>query len=86
MRNSRRSVHRRFFHGDEGGIRGRYELDRVITSYSIHYTKLYDGVTREITSGLVLNIDGWVSGDGMITTTVNASVSKRGADVRNNFV
>ena len=42
---------------------------------------VYTGVTREITSGLVLNIGGWVSGDGMITTTVNASVSKRGADV-----
>jgi type II secretory pathway component GspD/PulD (secretin) len=24
---------------------------------------------------------GWVSGDGMITTTVTASVSKRGADI-----
>jgi type II secretory pathway component GspD/PulD (secretin) len=30
---------------------------------------------------LVLKINGWVSGDGMITTTVSASVSKRGADV-----
>lgn len=42
---------------------------------------VYTGVTREITSGLVLNVNGWVSGDGMITTAVNASVSKRGADV-----
>ena len=42
---------------------------------------IYSGVTREIVSGLVLEINGWVSGDGMITTTVNASVSKRGADV-----
>lgn len=42
---------------------------------------VYTGVTREITSGLVLNINGWVSGDGMVTTTVNASVSKRGADI-----
>jgi hypothetical protein len=39
------------------------------------------GVTREIVSGLVLDIKGWVSGDGMITTSVAASVSKRGADV-----
>lgn len=42
---------------------------------------VYTGVTREITSGLILNINGWVSGDGMITTNVSASVSKRGADV-----
>jgi len=37
----------------------------------------YTGVTREITSGLVLNINGWVSGDGMITMKVNAAVSKQ---------
>ena len=42
---------------------------------------VYTGVTREIISGLMLEINGWVSGDGMITTTVKASVSKRGADV-----
>ena len=42
---------------------------------------IYSGVTREIVSGLVLEINGWVSGDGMITTTVTASVSKRGVDV-----
>jgi type II secretory pathway component GspD/PulD (secretin) len=42
---------------------------------------VYSGVTREIVSGLVLEIRGWVSGDGMITTTVTASISKRGADV-----
>jgi type II secretory pathway component GspD/PulD (secretin) len=42
---------------------------------------IYSGVTREIVSGLVLEIRGWVSGDGMITTSVTASVSKRGADV-----
>jgi type II secretory pathway component GspD/PulD (secretin) len=42
---------------------------------------LYTGVTREIVSGLLLDIQGWVSGDGMITTSVTASISKRGADV-----
>ncbi|GHV77498.1 hypothetical protein AGMMS49942_23190 [Spirochaetia bacterium] len=42
---------------------------------------IYSGVTREIVSGLMLDINGWVSGDGMITTTITASVSKRGADV-----
>jgi len=41
---------------------------------------IYSGVTREIVSGLMLDINGWVSGDGMITTNVTASVSKRGAD------
>jgi type II secretory pathway component GspD/PulD (secretin) len=37
----------------------------------------YTGVTREITSGMILNINGWVSGDGMITMNVNAAVSKQ---------
>ena len=37
----------------------------------------YTGVTREINSGLVLGINGWVSGDGMITMNVNANVSKQ---------
>jgi type II secretory pathway component GspD/PulD (secretin) len=37
----------------------------------------YTGVTREITSGMVLGINGWVSGDGMITMNVNATVSKQ---------
>jgi type II secretory pathway component GspD/PulD (secretin) len=37
----------------------------------------YTGVTREITSGLTLSINGWVSGDGMITMQVNATVSKQ---------
>lgn len=40
-----------------------------------------NGITREIISGLILDIEGWISGDGMVTTTVSASVSKRGADV-----
>ncbi|HKM22025.1 MAG TPA: hypothetical protein VJZ01_08285, partial [Lachnospiraceae bacterium] len=36
------------------------------------------GVTREITSGILLKINGWVSGDGMITMDVNAEISKQG--------
>ncbi len=39
------------------------------------------GVTREITSGLIITINGWVSGDDMITMNVKSTVSKRGADV-----
>ena len=37
-------------------------------------------VTREIVSGLVLDITGWISGDGMITTSVTASYSRQGVD------
>ncbi len=46
--------------------------------------KAYTSVTREINSGLVLDIDGWVSGDGMITMEVKASVSKQGVDLSGN--
>ncbi|MCR4940859.1 MAG: type II and III secretion system protein [Treponemataceae bacterium] len=41
---------------------------------------LNGGVTREIVSGLVLDITGWLSGDGMITTSVTASYSRQGVD------
>jgi type II secretory pathway component GspD/PulD (secretin) len=39
------------------------------------------GVTREITSGLFVGIEGWASGDGMVTMTVSATLSRRGTDV-----
>ena len=39
------------------------------------------GVTREITSGLIITMNGWVSGDGMITMKVSSTVSKQGADL-----
>ena len=45
--------------------------------------EVYSTVTREITSGLVLEIDGWVSGDNIITMSVNTSVSKQGVDTSN---
>jgi type II secretory pathway component GspD/PulD (secretin) len=38
----------------------------------------YSGATREITSGLILLVNGWVSGDRMITMSVNATISKQG--------
>ena len=41
---------------------------------------VYSGVTREIASGIKLDILGWVSGDGFITSKVTASVSRRGND------
>jgi type II secretory pathway component GspD/PulD (secretin) len=40
----------------------------------------YTGVTREITAGLIFNLRGWISGDGMITMVTKATVSKRGVD------
>ncbi len=41
---------------------------------------IYSGVTREIASGIKLDVLGWVSGDGMITSKVTASVSRQGTD------
>lgn len=38
------------------------------------------GTTKEITSGLIIDLNGWVSGDDMITVSVNATVSKRNSD------
>lgn len=40
---------------------------------------LYTSTTREITSGLTIAINGWVSGDQMITVKVDAQVSKQGS-------
>lgn len=39
------------------------------------------GVTREITSGLFVGVEGWSSGDGMITMDISATLSRRGTDV-----
>ena len=41
---------------------------------------VYSGVTKEIVSGLKLDVVGFVSGDGMITSTVTASVTRQGID------
>lgn len=41
---------------------------------------VYSGVTREIVSGLKLDVSGWVGDGGVITSTVTASVSRRGND------
>ena len=38
------------------------------------------GVTRELTSGLIITLNGWVSGDGMITMDIAATVSRQGSD------
>lgn len=36
--------------------------------------------TQQITSGLIVNLNGWISGDNMITMTVNATISKQNSD------
>ena len=41
---------------------------------------IYSGITKEIVSGLKLEVTGFVSGDGMITSTVTASVTRQGMD------
>ena len=41
---------------------------------------VYSGVTKEIVSGLKLDVIGFVSGDGMITSSVTASVTRQGID------
>lgn len=41
---------------------------------------IYSGVTREISSGIKLDVIGWVSGEGIITSKVTASVSRQGND------
>lgn len=41
---------------------------------------VYSGVTKEISSGIKIDVTGWVSGDGLITTSITASVSQQGLD------
>lgn len=38
------------------------------------------GVTQQITSGLIVNLNGWISGDNMITMNVNATISKQNGE------
>lgn len=40
--------------------------------------EVYTSTAREISSGLTLSVNGWVSGDDMITVDVDAVVSKQG--------
>lgn len=42
---------------------------------------VYSGITKEIISGLKLDITGTVTGDGMITSKITASVSRQGSDL-----
>jgi len=42
---------------------------------------VYSGITREIVSGLKLDIKPWVGEDGVITSNVVASVTRRGTDL-----
>jgi general secretion pathway protein D len=54
----------------------RYREPEVQEDGSVKYT----GVSREITAGLIFTVKGWVSGDGMITMDVSATISKQGTD------
>ena len=38
------------------------------------------GSTQQITSGLIVSLNGWISGDNMITMNVNATVSKQNSE------
>lgn len=42
---------------------------------------IYSGITKEIVSGLRLEVTGIVTGDGMITSKISASVSRQGTDL-----
>lgn len=41
---------------------------------------IYSGITKEIVTGIKIDVLGWISGDGMITSTVTASISRQGID------
>ncbi|MBQ7157877.1 MAG: type II and III secretion system protein [Treponema sp.] len=41
---------------------------------------VYSGITKEIASGLKLEVTGTVTGDGMITSKITASMSRQGTD------
>jgi type II secretory pathway component GspD/PulD (secretin) len=53
-----------------------YRYRDIITDTSS--TATYSSVVKEISTGLSIKIKGWVSGDGMITVTVTADLSKQG--------
>ncbi len=50
-----------------------YEYDKNNSSSTV-------GVTQTITSGLIINITGWISGNEMITMDINASISKQNSE------
>lgn len=52
------------------------EYDYDTTTDSLKRTS----ATQQITSGLIVNLNGWISGDNMITMTVNATISKQNSD------
>ena len=53
-----------------------YEYDRTTGNTT-------KGTTQQITSGLIVSMNGWISGDNMITMNVNATVSKQNGDNTN---
>ncbi len=49
-----------------------YDYDNSSTTRS--------SITQQITSGLIVSLNGWISGDNMITMAINATVSKQNSD------
>ena len=49
-----------------------YDYDNSSTTRS--------SITQQITSGLIVSLNGWISGDNMITMAINATVSKQNTD------
>ncbi|HUX39783.1 MAG TPA: hypothetical protein VMV83_01350 [Rectinemataceae bacterium] len=43
-------------------------------------TGVTTSTTREISSGLIITLNSWISGDGMITTDLSATLSQKAAD------
>lgn len=64
--------------GEEVKFQNTNTFRYIDKTFDLNGKPLY-GSVREITSGLLLNIKGNVSGDGMITMEVNAQVSKQGS-------
>jgi type II secretory pathway component GspD/PulD (secretin) len=53
-----------------------YRYRDIVTGTS---SDTYTSIVREISTGLVIKINGWVSGDEMITVNVTADLSKQGS-------
>lgn len=70
------------------GLSGQDVKFQNTSTYRFTETKIDDetgkeistGVVHEITSGLIIALNGWVSGDGMITLSMNTTISKRGGE------
>jgi general secretion pathway protein D len=53
-----------------------YRYRDIVTEAS---STSYTSIVREVSTGLIIKINGWVSGDEMITVSVSADLSKQGS-------